>query len=108
MGGRRDPGFRRAEPGYPSPRAGYNRRGRPAMSRTVTIPIAGMTCDHCVGTVRRALEGVPGVESASVDLQHGKADVTLDPPADESRLRSAVESAGYRVSSEPRPPSPVS
>jgi hypothetical protein len=25
----------------------------------VEIPVAGMTCDHCVGTVRRALEAVP-------------------------------------------------
>src|SRR4051812_20413444 len=77
------------------------------MSRTVTIPIAGMTCNHCVGTVRKALESVPGVSSASVDLGEAKAEVTLaDDAAEESRLREAVESAGYRVAT--RDPSPAS
>src|SRR5436305_1824532 len=79
------------------------------MSRTVTIPIAGMTCNHCVGTVRKALESVPGVASASVDLDHARAEVTLaDGMAEESRLREAVESAGYRVPDpEPSPAPPL-
>src|SRR4051812_35837557 len=77
---------------------------------TLTLPVAGMTCDHCVGTVRRALESVPGVESASVDLRAGQADVRIDPDrVDESRLRSAVEAAGYRVATAPpAPPTVVS
>jgi Cu+-exporting ATPase len=64
----------------------------------VEIPVAGMTCDHCVGTVRRALEGVPGVSSAAVDLAGGRASVTLDPAqADRGKLKQAVEAAGYSV-----------
>ena len=78
------------------------------MSRTVTIPIAGMNCDHCVATVRHALEAVPGVESATVDLREGKADVTLaSAMIEDSLLGKAVESAGYRVATEPHPPSSV-
>src|SRR5512135_320055 len=64
----------------------------------VRLQVAGMTCDHCVGTVRRALESVPGVQSASVDLKQRHAEVTLDPAqANLARLKSAVEAAGYSV-----------
>lgn len=34
----------------------------------VALPIAGMTCDHCVGVVRRASEAVPRVRSATVHV----------------------------------------
>ncbi len=66
-----------------------------------------MTCDHCVGTVRRALEGVPGVASARVDLTTNQAEVVFD--GDESLLRAAVEQAGYGVGQPPSPekPSPI-
>ena len=67
-------------------------------TEVVRLPVAGMTCDHCVGTVKRALEGVPGVESARVDLAAGQADVTLDPGrVDRSGLTRAIEAAGYTV-----------
>jgi copper chaperone CopZ len=31
--------------------------------QVIRIPILGVTCDRCTGTVRRALEGIPGVSS---------------------------------------------
>ncbi len=62
------------------------------------IPIAGMTCEHCVGTVTRALTTSRGVKSAKVDLPGGHAEVTVDPSqADLKALHSAVEAAGYSV-----------
>ena len=65
---------------------------------TVEIPVSGMTCDHCVGTVRKALEALPGVEAARVDLAGGRAEVDLDPAlADRAALTRAVEAAGYSV-----------
>jgi len=71
----------------------------------VEIPVAGMTCDHCVGAVRRALEAVPGVASAAVDLSRGRASVTLDPAlVGRDRLKSAVEAAGYSVPAGPSAP----
>jgi Cu+-exporting ATPase len=75
-------------------------------TEVVRIPVAGMTCEHCVATVRRALEAVPGVTSARVDLAAGRAEVSVDPSrTDISRLRQAVESAGYSVPD--APPAPV-
>ncbi|MGA7498139.1 MAG: heavy metal translocating P-type ATPase [Isosphaeraceae bacterium] len=62
------------------------------------IPIAGMTCDHCVRTVSQALSSVPGVESAKVDLPGARAEVSVDSSrADLETLRTAVEAAGYSV-----------
>jgi P-type Cu+ transporter len=76
-------------------------------SEVARIPVAGMTCDHCVGTVRRALEGVPGVRSAAVDLAAGRAEVAFDPQqADPARLKAAIEAAGYSVPSAATPAAP--
>lgn len=68
-----------------------------AMSR-IELPIEGMTCQHCVRTVRAALESVPGVRSAEVDLDKKRAVVELDQATgQESALARAVERAGYHV-----------
>jgi len=34
-----------------------------------TLKIQGMTCNHCVMRVAKALKQVPGVQDARVDLQ---------------------------------------
>ncbi len=69
-----------------------------SVAEVVRIPVAGMTCDHCVGTVRRALQGVSGVRSAAVDLEEGHAEVTLDPAqVGRAQLEAAVTTAGYSV-----------
>jgi len=69
-----------------------------AVSSTQTVlPIEGMTCASCVGTVERALQAVPGVLQASVNLASEKATIThlinLAPEA----LRQAVREVGYEV-----------
>ena len=67
----------------------------------VTIPVEGMTCGHCTGTVQAALEAVPGVTSARVDLDRRRASVEYDASAtDVDRLVEAVKQAGYSVPAE--------
>lgn len=39
------------------------------------LTIEGMSCEHCVGRVKKALEGVDGVEEAEVQLDPGRATV---------------------------------
>src|SRR5262245_37219796 len=77
------------------------------MAEVVEILVAGMTCDHCVGTVRRALEGVEGVRSASVDLARGRAEVTKEPELDVEVLCRVIEKAGYSVPRDGLKPSPT-
>ena len=64
----------------------------------VTLGIGGMTCASCVGHVERALEGVPGAVSASVNLATENAVVEFVPGvAGVSDMRQAVGDAGYTV-----------
>jgi len=65
---------------------------------TLEMPITGMTCANCVGTVKRALNKVPGVLEAEVNLATERARVKF--PAgvvDQADLIAAVEKAGYGV-----------
>ena len=67
---------------------------------STSLNIGGMTCAACVYHVERALNGVPGVASASVNLGVEKATVQYSPRlAGLSELRRAVEEAGYSVES---------
>jgi copper ion binding protein len=70
------------------------------MART-TLNVKGMTCNHCVAAVTEALEKAPGVRSARVDLQQGKAVVDHDDALASSRdLAAAVTDAGYKADAE--------
>ena len=67
--------------------------------RESTIPVYGMTCDHCVKAVTEALEKLEGVEKVRVSLSGGEAVVSYDP----SRVKiddmdRAIEDAGYSTS----------
>ena len=65
---------------------------------SASLNIGGMTCAACVYHVERALSGVPGVASASVNLGVERATVEYAPGlAGLEDLRRAVEEAGYRV-----------
>ncbi len=59
----------------------------------IEIKVTGMSCQHCVGAVTRALESVPGVTAVQVDLETGLARVQGE--ADLEALMRAVKDAGY-------------
>lgn len=63
------------------------------MSTTIQLKITGMTCNHCVARVKKALESVTGVESVEVILEPGGA--TINSNADTDLLIAAVKDAGY-------------
>jgi copper chaperone CopZ len=60
------------------------------------LKIEGMSCGHCVMHVQSALESLPGVTSAKVDLLERQALVEGE-TLDDQALRAAVSDAGYRV-----------
>ena len=71
---------------------------RDPATRSLTLPIKGMTCAGCARRVEKALQAVPGVRSAAVNLVLERAEVALDPTkADEVRLVEAVRAIGYEV-----------
>jgi len=67
-----------------------------ANTAEVTIPVSGLTCASCVGHVRGALEGQPGVLAANVNLVTREAKVSFN-PGDTSveTLVDAIRSRGY-------------
>jgi copper chaperone len=61
------------------------------------LEIQGMSCGHCVGAVKRALEELEGVAVTSVSV--GRAEVSYDPAkAGATEILAAVGEAGYPAS----------
>lgn len=60
-----------------------------------TIKIKGMSCQHCVASVTKALSVIPGISEVQVDLQRGEAyykgDIT------DEIVRTAIVMAGFEV-----------
>lgn len=64
----------------------------------IDLGVGGMTCDDCVVHVTEALESVPGVEAATVDLTTRSAVVTAKPGVSAAALTAAVDATGqYNV-----------
>jgi uncharacterized membrane protein YraQ (UPF0718 family)/copper chaperone CopZ len=63
---------------------------------TVTLKVKGMTCNHCVSAVTRAMNETPGVASASVDLKSGKA-TAEGSGIDAEQIKKSIEDLGYTV-----------
>ncbi|HYK34649.1 heavy metal translocating P-type ATPase [Alloacidobacterium sp.] len=68
-------------------------------SKTVVMPVTGMSCAACQVHVERALRDTPGVSDAQVNLLSHRARVTYDPAvAKPEQLIGAVRDAGYEAS----------
>jgi copper chaperone len=63
---------------------------------TTTYTVQGMTCEHCVLSVREEVSEVPGVSAVDVDLASGRLTVTGESFSDDA-VRAAVADAGYEV-----------
>jgi copper chaperone CopZ len=66
-------------------------------NQTTVLDVVGMTCNNCVKHVREALQKVPGVGEAQVDLSTGRATVKHDGSATLPSLVAAVDDAGYEA-----------
>lgn len=64
---------------------------------TNTYIVSGMTCDHCVRSVKEEVGQVAGVTGVEVDLASGRVTVSSERPLDEGQVRAAVEEAGYEL-----------
>ncbi len=64
---------------------------------THTIPVSGMTCGHCEGSVRDALARVPGVQVQAVDRDAAQATVQAPESVSRKQLAAAIEDIGFDV-----------
>ena len=62
-----------------------------------TIKIKGMTCNHCVMAVTKALEKIDGVNDVKVDLAKGEATFDEVKPVDMEVIKERIRKAGYDV-----------
>ena len=68
----------------------------PSSDTEMDIGIGGMTCASCVARVEKALNKVPGVVSASVNLATETARIRVaSAETTDARLRRAIRDAGY-------------
>jgi copper ion binding protein len=66
--------------------------------KTVELSVTGMSCGHCVQSVRSALGGVRGVAQVDVSLKGKNATVRADDAVADGALLEAVRRAGYQAS----------
>ena len=66
--------------------------------KTEKINVYGMTCEHCVKTVTKAISAITGVQSANVSLKDKYADVVYDENIVNIKdIVNAIDEAGYNT-----------
>jgi copper chaperone len=63
----------------------------------VTVAVEGMTCPTCEKSIEAALLKMPETRSVRADHLSGRVELSLDGPLDQSKVRTAIEEAGYDV-----------
>ena len=69
----------------------------PADAKTLALKVSGMTCAACTVSIKKAVEKIPGVYSASIDLDSGRANVLAKDGTDSKAVIQAVSDAGYKA-----------
>ncbi|MGW5744705.1 heavy-metal-associated domain-containing protein [Amycolatopsis sp. NPDC003861] len=59
--------------------------------------VTGMTCGHCVASVKEEVGELPGVRAVDVDLNSGRVLVTSDGALAPEQVEGAVQVAGYQL-----------
>ncbi len=62
-----------------------------------TIKIKGMSCQHCVMAVTKALSTIDGIENVRVNLETQTASYDETRPVDMALIKDVVKKAGYDV-----------
>ncbi len=72
------------------------------MEKTCRIKVGGMSCEHCVRAVTKALSKLEGVLGAEVSLEEELARVSYDDSlVDEVKMREAIVNEGYNAGETP-------
>ena len=58
------------------------------------LKIKGMSCQHCVGSVKKVLQGISGLSQVIVDLDAGEATFENDNVVREE-IRAAITKIGF-------------
>ncbi|MEU6251255.1 heavy-metal-associated domain-containing protein [Streptomyces sp. NPDC047043] len=64
---------------------------------TTEYSVSGMTCSHCENAVKQEVSALETVVDVQVDIATGRVAVTSATPLDDTRVREAIEEAGYEL-----------
>ena len=62
-----------------------------------TIKVKGMSCQHCVASVTKALNDIEGISDVKVDLEAGSATYNENSPVTIEAIKDAISSIGFEV-----------
>jgi len=62
-----------------------------------TIKVKGMSCQHCVASVTKALNDVDGISNVNVDLDKGEANYTETVPVPLEKIKEVISTIGFEV-----------
>jgi copper chaperone len=61
------------------------------------VKIKGMSCQHCVMAVTKALKEIEGVQEVAVDLAGGEATFNETIAVDQTLVKEKIKKAGFEV-----------
>lgn len=64
-------------------------------NKEMKITVNGMMCGHCEAHVKKALEAIEGIETATASHEENLVTITTTKDIDESLIKAAVEEVGY-------------
>ena len=68
------------------------------MTEKINLQVSGMTCQHCVSSVKDSVMALQGVNQVDVSLENGSVDIAYDNPnLNASQIAAAIEDQGYDV-----------
>jgi copper chaperone len=62
-----------------------------------TVKVKGMSCQHCVASVTKALSEIEGISDVQVNLENGEATFNEQNPVDEQIVKDAISNIGFEV-----------
>lgn len=62
---------------------------------TRTFDVPGISCGHCKAAIEGALDGIDGIETATVDID--ARTVSVQGTASDETVTAAIDEAGYEV-----------
>jgi len=62
-----------------------------------TIKVKGMSCQHCVMSVTKALSAIEGITDVQVSLEKGEATFNEKSPVPDQTIKDAITKIGFEV-----------
>lgn len=62
---------------------------------SVTYTIPGISCNHCVHTIKSEVSDLAGVKTVEADANTKKATITFEPPATEDQIVELLTAINY-------------